>query len=78
MHPYSYMYCAPHRDGVLQFYNCIYLFININFYTYLYTNMLQKTFVKSLFWISIKTFTIEVLQVKTFWLETLLKKALSN
>ena len=40
--------------------------------------MLQKTFVKSLFQILIKTFMIEAMKMKTFWLESLLQEALSN
>ena len=41
-------------------------------------DMLQKTFVESLFGIPIKTFLIEVLSWKAFWLEALLQKAVPN
>ena len=40
--------------------------------------MLQKTIVASLFWIPIKTFSIEVILDKAFWVEVLLQEIVLN
>ena len=52
-------------------------FNDIKAFLYIY-DMLQKTLVEPFFQIPIKTFFIEVLLVKAFWLKALLQEAMSN